>query len=487
MDRSGCGLPDEGCPIEKVRQTLRRRKEGDFPWESGRLFGYVYHAGDTIRQVALEAMSHYLSENALNPAAFPSVLKMEQELIAMTARLLHAPEPVGVCTSGGTESILLAMLAAREKARTERALPSGSGRVVVPHTVHPAFDKAARVLDLELVKVPTAADGRACPERMAEAVDEHTIMVAASAPCWPWGLIDPIEAIGRLACRHGLYFHVDACVGGMFLPFAPHRDQLPAWDFRVEGVSSISVDLHKYGYAPKGLSVLLYRERALRRHQYFTTTDWPGGLFATPALAGTRSAAVIAGGWAVMQHLGRQGYERLTASVMAATDRLRRALEAAGTLRVIGEPDMSIVAVTSDAVDLFELADELALRGWVVGRQQHPTSLHFILNPLHVPVIDHFVEDFEAVLHVLLHPPVGKKMRHMATRLSARLFGKLPAPVQDRLFHWAQRYVKTTPGGRQAAMYGMVGSLKANEQVEKVLSDYLDRMFAVDCAPSGKM
>ncbi|RMD75223.1 MAG: aspartate aminotransferase family protein, partial [Bacteroidetes bacterium] len=381
----------------------------------------------------------------------------------------------------------LAMLAARERARARGLGMNAPGKVVVPHTVHPAFDKAAHVLGLELVKVPAGSDGRACPDRLARAIDGHTIMVAASAPCWPWGLIDPIEAVGRLAQQHDLYFHVDACVGGMFLPFVPHRDRLPAWDFRAEGVSSISVDLHKYGYTPKGLSVLLYREPALRRHQYFTTTDWPGGLFATPALAGTRSAATLAAGWAVMQHLGRRGYERLAADVMAATERLRRALEAGGKLRVVGAPDMSIVAVTSDELDLFELADELALRGWVVGRQQPPTSLHFILNPLHVPVIDQFAEDLDAALHTLLHPPAGKKLRHLATRLSARLFGRLPAPMQDRLFHWAQHYVKATPGGRQAPMYGMMGSLKANEQVEKVLSDYLDRMFAIDCTPSGKM
>ncbi len=487
MDHAFCHMPLEGQSPEWLRQELLKKKARDFPWETGRLFGYVYHAGQAVKQVALDAMALYLSENALNASTFPSAIQLEAQLVAMVAHLLHAPTPCGLCTAGGTESILMAMLAAREKARRERGAPPASWKVVVPRTVHPAFDKAAHLLGLRLAKVDVGADGRACVEKLARALDAQTIMVAASAPCWPWGLIDPIAEIGQLAMEKGLYFHVDACVGGMFLPFVPQRTQLPPWDFRAEGVHSISVDLHKYGYAPKGLSVLLYREKSLRRLQYFTTTDWPGGLFATPALAGTRSAATLAAGWAVMHYLGRQGYERLAAEVMRAAHRLRRHVEAHPHLALVGNPQMSILAITSATLDLFQLADELALRGWAVGRQQAPPSLHLILNPIHVPIVEAFMRDLDAAVEAVRRPPARTRLRQWSATLSARLFRHLPPPLQDRLFRWAQRHAKASPRGRQAALYGMIGSLQAEEQIEKVLSDYLDRMFAVGCAPTGEM
>ncbi|GEM_PF-629959 len=474
-----CALPQEGLPLAAVMQQLQERRSKDFPWESGRLFGYTYWAGEEVKKVAIEAIKYFFNENALNPTAFPSIRQMEAELIAQVAALLHAPKSVGICTSGGTQSILSAMLAARERARARGQ--KSKWRVIVPHTIHPAFDKAAHLLDVQLIKTPTQTDGKASPQHIAAAIDTHTIMIAGSAPCWPWGLVDPLYELSMLAQKHDIWFHVDACVGGMFLPFLPKQHQ-PLWDFQLPGVQSISVDLHKYGYAPKGISLLLFRHEELRRFQYFTATDWPGGLFATPGIAGTRSGAIIAAAWAVMRYLGRKGYQKRVQQVMEATHKLQQGIEATGHLQVVGQPAMSIVACTSRTLDIYQVADELALHGWIVGRQQNPPTLHFILNPLHVSIVDELLHSLHQAIEAVLRPSPLGKMRQWTTQLSTKLLAHLPAATQDRLIAWSKRFIQPTPQKRQAVIYGMVGALKAEEQVEKVLIDYLDRMFVDTCS-----
>ena len=299
-------------------------------------------------------------------------------------------------SSGGTESIFLAVHAARERAR-ERGVDRP--RVVVPTTSHPAFVKACHYLDLEQVRVPVGADLRADPDRMAEHVDERTALLVASAPCYPFGVVDPVPEIAALAARHDTLCHVDACLGGWLLPFWEELGEpVPPWDFRVEGVTSLSADVHKYGYAFKGASVILQRDPAMTRRQWFLFDDWPGGLYGSPTTAGTRPAAPIAGAWATIQHLGRDGYLRKAAVVRDTTRRFQQGIGALEGLEVHGRPDLSVFEFGSADLDVGAIGDVMDDRGWHLDRQQG--GLHLMVSPYHAHVVEDFLDDLaDAVAH----------------------------------------------------------------------------------------
>jgi len=387
-------LPEQGLSREAILAVMKERKARDANWQAARTFSLVYPAGEEVDEILADACNLYLHENALNPLRFPSLRQMEIEVVADTAELLSAPAGAGGCmTSGGTESIVMAVLTARERARAERGVTRPT--LLAPRTAHPAFAKAAKYLGLELVQIPIDAELRADLTAAEKLVDERTALVVGSAPNYPFGTVDPIPELAALAVRHGISMHVDGCLGGFLLPFWERLGEpVPPFDFRVPGVSTMSADVHKYGYCVKGASVLVHRDEAhLAKYQRFLYADWPGGLYFSQGIAGTRAAAPIAAAWAVTRRLGVAGYEALTGRVREATRRIQAGIAAIPGLRVIGRPVASVFAFTSDAVDPFGIADRLDERGWCVDRQKGPDALHLMLSPRHADVADEFVAD----------------------------------------------------------------------------------------------
>ncbi len=387
------GFPEHGTDHDALLAEMRERKREDTDWRSGRTWSLVYEADDEdVTRVLEDAYHLYLHENALNPFAFPSLRRYEDEVVAWTADLLHAPEGAGgSMSSGGTESIFLAVQVTRDEARAERGLTRTA--MVVPETAHPAFRKAAKYLDVELRLAPLRDDLRADVDAMASLVDADTALVVASAPCYPYGVVDPVEEIAALAAERGVACHVDACLGGFVLPFLERLgEDVPPWDLRVEGVSSISADVHKYGYAVKGASTIVHRSRArLMDHQLFLVDDWPGGIYGGFTTAGTRPAGPIAAAWAVLAHLGADGYTALTEVVRDTTRALREGVDALDGLHVLGDPDATTFAFGSQRHDISAVGDVMDDRGWHLDRQ--PDSLHLIVMPQHARVVEPFLAD----------------------------------------------------------------------------------------------
>jgi glutamate/tyrosine decarboxylase-like PLP-dependent enzyme len=402
-------LPEHGLGREEVLARLDVMRAADVDWRSGRAFTLAYHAGQDVLDLQAEAFVRFMDDNGLNPDAFPSSRQLQAEVVAMTASLLDAPaDAAGFLTTGGTESLLMAVKAARERGRRERGI--AAPEMVLATSAHAAFDKAAHYFGVKAVRVPVADDYRADTDAMADAVNDNTVLVVGSAPQYPQGVIDPIEPIAAIASERGISCHVDACMGGITLPMLERLGHpIPAWSFRVDGVTSISVDLHKYGYTAKGASVLVHRSRELRAYQTFFTDSWLGGAYGSSAILGTKSVGPWAAAWAVMQHLGEDGYLRLTAEARRATEQLIAAIRSIPGLVVRGEPTATLVAFGSadDALDVFAIADGLWSRGWYLDRQGPPASLHATVNAIHATVMDDFVAD--------LHTAASEARDHQAT------------------------------------------------------------------------
>ena len=396
-------FPEKGTSRENLTSRLNDAVSRDADWRGGKIFSLVYFAGDDVADVLKEAYTTAFYSNGLGPGAFKSLKKFESEVISMTADLLNHQDAAGNMTSGGTESILMAVKTARDWARAEKGI--AHPQIVVPVTAHPAFDKAAHYLDVDIVHTPLRDDFRADVDAMRRAITENTVLLAGSAPCYPFGVIDPIEEIAALAAERGILCHVDACLGAYLLPFVEGLGRpVPPWDFRVSGVTSISADLHKYGYSARGASVVLYRDRDLRRHQFFAVSDWPGGLYGSPTLAGSRPGGAIAAAWAVLNFLGAEGYTRLARVIMDATAALIEGINGIPQLQVLGDPDISVFAFASNSLDIYAVADALDEVGWHPDRQQLPPSLHCMVTPVHENVVGPFLSELRrAVEHVATH------------------------------------------------------------------------------------
>lgn len=380
-----------------VLARLAALRADDLPVHTGRTLAYVFDSGlPEVDRVAREAVAAFAATNGLDPTAFPSLLQMENDLVAFAAGLLDAPDGVvGSVTSGGTESVLLAVQAARD------GTPHvGRPSMVVPDTAHAAFHKAAHYFGVEARVVPVGDDFRADVAGTAAAIDESTVLVVASAPSYAHGVVDPVPELAALAAERGIRCHVDACIGGWVLPYAARLGRsVPSWTLAVDGVTSVSVDLHKYGYAPKGASLLLHRDAALRRPQLFAWADWPGYTMLNSTLQSTRSGGPVAGAWAVVQELGHDGYLELTRKALAATDAVVAAVEAAPALRLVAAPDSTLVAFTTDGTcDPFTVVDEMQARGWHVQPQLshrgRPASVHLSVS---AATLDH-AEELRAAL-----------------------------------------------------------------------------------------
>jgi glutamate/tyrosine decarboxylase-like PLP-dependent enzyme len=397
-------FPDHGRPVDDLITELRGGRGDDADWRRGRTFSLVYNAADAELERLHEAVAaEYLHENYLNPFAFPSLLRMEREVVAMGADLLHGNPRGGKLTSGGTESLFLAVQVARDHAREVRGITEP--RVVLPSTAHPAFAKACHYLDVDEIRVPVGADGRADVAATAAAVDASTALVVGSAPCYPFGVVDPIPELAAVAAERGALCHVDACLGGWLLPFLERLGEpLPPWDLRVEGVTSLSADVHKYGWCFKGASLLFHRDEDELRRQYFLFDGWPGGMYGSATTAGTRPAAPIAAAWATVSHLGLEGYLRLADQVRAVAHRFRRGIEGIEGIHVTGDPVPGVLEIAADTepgtgdevLDIGAVGDVMDDRGWHLDRQNG--GLHAILSPSHVAVADEFLADLAAAV-----------------------------------------------------------------------------------------
>jgi sphinganine-1-phosphate aldolase len=387
---------------DEIRARLQELQAGDLPTKGGRTLAYVYDSGlAEVDELARVAVAAYADSNALDPTAFPSLMTMENELVGFAADLLRAPASVvGTVTSGGTESCLLAVQAARD-AHPEVERP----RMVVPSTVHAAFRKAAHYFGVECAVVPVGEDFRADGAAMADAIDDRTVLVVVSAPSYAHGVVDPVAQVAGAAAERGVRCHVDACIGGWVLPYAARLGRpVPPWAFDVAGVTSSSVDLHKYAYTPKGASILLHLTPEHRRPQYFASADWPGYTMLNSTLQSTKSGGPLAAAWAVVQAIGDEGYERLAARTFEAVDRLVAGVAGVPGLHLVAAPDSTLVALATDgSCDVFTIADEMSARGWYVQPQMnhdgHPPTLHLSVS---AATADHVEEFLSALADVVM-------------------------------------------------------------------------------------
>ncbi len=419
-------LPEKGLARDKILEEMEDLHEGDANWKDGRTWSLVYYAGDEHTEFLKKAYTQYFSENGLSPLAFPSIKKFETETISMTAAMLGGDdEATGSMTCGGTESILMAVKMHRQWFRAEHPEITRP-EMILPESSHPAFQKAAHYFDVVPVRVPVRGDFRADLDATKAAINDNTILIVGSAPCYPYGVIDSIPELAAMAAERGIGCHVDACLGGFLLPFARKAGYpIPEFDFQVPGVTSISADIHKYGFAAKGASTVLYRNRELRRHQFFVFSDWCGGIYASPTMTGTRPAGSIAAAWATLKAIGEEGYVRNARQIMETAKRLRDGVAAIDGLSIVAEPEMSVFAFTSDDVDMFAVGDAMDESGWHLDRQPSPNSLHMMVALAHENVVDEFLADLEkSVEHVRANPSTS-------TEGSAPMYGMV-ATAPDR-------------------------------------------------------
>eukprot|EP01096_Ripella_sp_DP13-Kostka_P002803 TRINITY_DN138_c3_g1_i1.p1 TRINITY_DN138_c3_g1~~TRINITY_DN138_c3_g1_i1.p1 ORF type:complete len:565 (+),score=273.73 TRINITY_DN138_c3_g1_i1:66-1697(+) len=431
-------FPKTGFNQKELLEIMAKLRSTS-PEEQEKRFAYVYDSNiEGHEEFVKEAFSLFVYENALNPVAFPALRHFEVDIIQMTASLLNAPaSAVGSVTSCGSESILCALKAYRDRAR--KLFPHiTEPEIVAPETVHPAFEKGAiyfgyKIVHVDLDPITKKVDLK----KYAAAIGPNTILLMASAPQYPHGTVDPIAEIGVLAQTHNLPFHVDACVGGFFLPWVEKLGRpVPLWDFRVPAVTSISADIHKYGYCPKGASALIYRSNEYRKHQFFTYTTWPGGLFISPSVIGSRNGGSIAAAWASLRSLGEEGFIAATKMALQAFDTIKEGItQEIPELKVLGEPHMSIISFASvdPKINILAVADVMKdVYGWNCERQQLPDSIHLSLMPNHSKIASKFVEDLKASIAVVRADP---SLNAKGTAAMYGLVAKIPdnAIVSDFL------------------------------------------------------
>lgn len=411
---------------EEIREALASLRSRDLPTHGGRTLSYVYDSGIAAAdEIGREALTAFAATNGLDPTAFPSLAAMESDLVGLARDLLDAPaSAVGVATSGGTESLVLAVLAAREGA-PHVTRP----QVVVPETVHAAVHKAGHLLGVEVVTVPVdPRTFRADPEAMAAAITDATVLFVVSAPSYAHGVIDPVPEVAALAAERGIRCHVDACIGGWVLPFL---EEVTPWTFAVDGVTSVSVDLHKYAYTPKGISLLLHRDPGLRRGHFYACADWPGYTVLNTTMQSTKSGGPLAAAWAVVHAIGLDGYRRLAQRALAATLQVASAVADIDGLAVAVEPDSTLLALTAEEqCDVFTVAEEMGARGWLVQPQMSfggmPATLHLSLC---AATADR-VEELIAVLTDAVAEAVRRGPVHIDPQLAAAA-GQLDAASLD--------------------------------------------------------
>ncbi len=442
MARQKITFPKEGIPEDILLKELEKAEEGDIKWRDGQVWSLVYHASDEHTEFLKKANAMYFSKNALSPMAFPSLQKFETEVVAMTIDMLNGDrKAVGSMTSGGTESILMAVKTYREWAK-KRFPEIKEPEMVLPSSAHPAFMKGAEYFDVKMVRVPVDKEThRADVKAMKEALTENTILMVGSACDFPRGVVDPISELGAIAKEREIGLHVDSCLGGFMLPFVKKLGHdVPDFDFSVPGVTSMSADVHKYGYGGKGASVIMYRKENVWKYQFSVFTDWSGGIYISTTMRGTRPGGPMAAAWTTFKLLGTNGYVKLAKIVMDASKKLMAGVEKIPELEILGKPDMSVFSFASDKIDVYQLGDVMDKKGWHLDRIQYPAALHLMVNPHHAEIVEPFLND-------------------------------LRASVKE---------VKENPGESkcgQAAMYGMVASLPDREKTRSYVINFLKSQY----------
>ncbi len=434
-------IPEKGLPPEQIFDFLNLVKTYDMNWKDGRMYAYVYDPGEAAMEIGRQAFMTYLVENGLDPTAFPSVLKLENDVVRMVINLLRGDEHVvGNLTTGGTESILLAVKTARDYARFHKPQIK-EPEMVICQTAHHAFHKAAQYFGLKVVMTPFDPNTfRADVEAMRKAITPNTILLVGSAPAYSQGVVDPIPEIAALAQEHDLLCHVDACVGGIHLSFMRQLGyDVPPFDWTVPGVTSISTDLHKFGYCPKQASVVMYRTAELRRFQIFTSTRTTCYTLINPTILSTKSGGPAAGAWAVLNFLGQEGYWKIVSAVQDATARMIAGVQAIEGLQVMGKPDMCLFAFTSPRVNLFQVVDAMAQKGWTVQPQfakpGAPRNIHISVNYGNIKRVEEFLHALrQSVEEVSLKPPLNSEpliaeLKKLIEYRDSQLFEKAAAMV----------------------------------------------------------
>jgi len=448
MDSNPMSIPEKSRPREEILDAMRSFGRADPDYKTGRTWSLVYYLGEEYTQFLKDAHGMFFSANGLNPMAFKSLKRFESEVIRMTSTLLHGDENVcGTMTAGGTESCLLAVKTYRDLVRSKR-LSARKPEMILPESAHVAWEKGAKYFGVKAVHAPLDKNFCVDVNSVRKKINRRTIMILSSAPQYPHGMIDPIEDLGRLARKKNIPLHVDACVGGYLLPFVEQLGyEVPLFDFRIPGVTSISADTHKYGYAAKGASTILYRNIDYLKHQIFVYENWPGGVFASPAILGTRPGGSIAAAWAAMQAMGQEGYLENARVIMKTTGKLIDGINGIKGLEVLGDPPMSLFAFHSidKKVNIYAVGDCMEKKGWHIDRQQRPECLHAMVTPLHSDVASRYLTDLaEAVEYVRNHPEL------------------------------------TTQGA--AAMYGMIANVPLRGMIRKEILKMMTDMYG----PGGK-
>src|SRR5690625_1511796 len=397
---------------EAILQALKKFQDDDLNTKGGNVWAYVYDSGlREVENIAMEAYKMYDDHNGLDFTVFPSLLKLENEIIGEIAELFSEdPETVaGTFTSGGTESIILAVKAARDYARVHK--PSiKHPEIVLPSTAHAAFHKAAHYLDITTVIVPVDSGFRVDPSVVAQHINENTIMIVGSSVNYSHGVSDPIEALGEVALKNDIWLHVDACIGGFILAyFNQLGHETTKFDFSVPGVSSLSIDLHKYAFVPKGASAILYRNKQLRKHQFYTCTNWTGYPVINTTIQSTKSGGPLAACWATLRYIGQDGYKKLVGQILRTKQKMIYKFDQIEDLYILGEPEASLIAFGSDTIDLFQLADEMRKEGWFVqvqpGNETFEPSIHLTITPVSEEIVDSFfIQLTKAIQHTKNHP-----------------------------------------------------------------------------------
>ncbi|MCA9543930.1 MAG: aspartate aminotransferase family protein, partial [Myxococcales bacterium] len=474
-------IPAQGLDHARILEQLQGFRAQDADWKAGRTWALVYYAGEAHYDLIKQAHHLYFSENGLNPIAFGSLKRMETDVVSMTASMLHAPaDAVGTMTSGGTESLLLAVKAYRDRARKLKPWIR-KPEMVLPRTAHCAFDKAAHYFGVKARYAPVGPDFRADPAAMRKLINRNTVLLVASAPQYPQGVVDPIEDIAALAREKKLPLHIDACFGGFVLPWLEKAGvAVPLWDFRVDGVTSISADLHKYGFAAKGASTLTYRDMSYLKHQFFVSTDWPGGIYASATIPGTRPGGPIAAAWAALHAMGEDGYVRTARVAWETAARLRAGVDAIDGIRNCTTAHAPVVSYMADAadVDIYVVADRMTEKGWEVSRQQYPACVHMTVNANQAPIVEAYLADLtEAVAWCRAHPEARKTgeaaMYGMMAKVPIRAFVKQSVlKVMEAMY---------APGVGGMPDLGNLGGGEGDDPLLKLVDKYGDQaMEALD-------
>ena len=470
-------LPEHGLSKDAIHQKWNEYTINDMNWKDGKFFGYVYYPGDEYYSIIKEAYAKFSATNALNPSTFPSLKRMENEIVSIAANLLHGDENTcGSLTSGGTESIFMSVKTAKDWAK--KNIKSKTPELLISESAHPAFCKAADYMDIHYQLIKLDNEYKTDIADLKSKVSANTIMIVGSAPQYPQGMIDPIEEMAEIAYNTGCLMHVDACVGGFLLPFLKMNGvDLPDFDFSVKGVTSMSADVHKYGYAAKGASVVLYKNNDLRKSQFYVKTDWSGGVYGSPSFLGTRGGGPIAAAWTTLNVIGLDGYTRIAKEVYAEVQKIKRVIkEEIPEVYILGKPKTTLFAIASDSLDVFELADELAILGWTINRQQNPMSLHIILNAIHIGKGDLFINDLKSAIAITKKFSVNK----LKNNLQIGAVKGLKKILNDKQF---SSLTKKFAGGenpdnkRKAAMYGMMSELSGSGSLDELVLDYLDKLY----------